>query len=153
MEDFGVNEIHSLDELKDQYERLEWDVLVETEESIRSEWLISFPYDYFGSNSVVAIDTDEFTAVCPWTALPDFGSLKIEYNPSRHCLELKSLKYYLLSFRDVGIVQEHVVNRILKDLVAACNPVWMTISLDYKTRGGIHTVVQSKYGNHEAIFD
>ncbi|MBH52643.1 MAG: NADPH-dependent 7-cyano-7-deazaguanine reductase QueF [Chloroflexi bacterium] len=147
MEEFGTNEIHSLDELKDQYEGLEWDVAVETEESIRSEWLISFPYEYQGSDSIVAIDTDEFTAVCPWTGLPDFGNLKIEYNPSRHCLELKSLKYYLLSYRDVGIVQEHAANRILKDLVRACDPVWMTIYLDYKTRGGIHTTVEVKYGH------
>ncbi len=91
------------------------------------------------------MDTDEFTAVCPWTGLPDYGTLYIAYVPSHSCIELKSLKYYLLSYRDVGIVQEHAVNRILKDLVALCRPHSMKVSLDYKIRGGIHTSVSVAY--------
>ena len=87
------------------------------------------------------IDTDEFTAVCPWTGLPDYGVLTISYIPSDSCIELKSLKYYLLSYRDVGIVQEHAANRILNDLVSVCQPQFMKIKLDYKVRGGLHTVV------------
>ena len=64
------------------------------------------------------IDTDEFTAMCPWTGLPDFGVLTVSYVPDRSCVELKSLKYYLLSYRGVGIVQEHAANRILNDLAS-----------------------------------
>ena len=145
MEEFGTNEIHSLDELKDQYEGLEWDVAVETEESIRSEWLISFPYEYQGSDSIVAIDTDEFTAVCPWTNLPDYGNLKIIYLPKDHLIELKSLKYYLTQYRNVGIVQEYAADRILNDLVSVCKPEQMTIILKYKIRGGLLTTVKSSY--------
>ena len=95
----------------------------------------------------MSIDTDEFTAVCPWTGLPDYGTLYISYVPAQSCIELKSLKFYLLSFRDVGIVQEHAANRILKDLVALCRPHRMKITLDYKVRGGIHTAVSSEYNS------
>ena len=91
------------------------------------------------------VDTDEFTAVCPWTGLPDYGTLEIVYVPDESCIELKSLKYYLLSYRDVGIVQEHAVNRILKDLVAVCQPRSMRLTLDYKIRGGLHTSVAVEY--------
>ena len=95
----------------------------------------------------VEIDTDEFTAVCPWTGLPDYGVLTISYIPSDSCIELKSLKYYLLSYRDVGIVQEHAANRILNDLVSVCQPQFMKIKLDYKVRGGLHTVVTVEHNS------
>jgi len=91
------------------------------------------------------LDTDEFTAVCPWTGLPDYGTLDITYVPAGSCIELKSFKYYLMSFRDVGMVQEHAVNRILKDLVALCLPRSMKATLDYRVRGGIHTEVSVTY--------
>ena len=81
----------------------------------------------------------------PWTGLPDYGTLLISYIPGGSCIELKSLKYYLLSYRDVGIVQEHAANRILNDLVACCQPQHMKISLDYKVRGGLHTAVKVEY--------
>ena len=103
--------------------------------------LLTFQYEYPNQQSQVEIDTDEFTAVCPWTGLPDYGVLTISYVPGDSCIELKSLKYYLLSYRDVGIVQEHAANRILNDLVAACQPRSMKITLDYKVRGGLHTAV------------
>ena len=95
----------------------------------------------------MSLDTDEFTAVCPWTGLPDYGTLYVFYVPDRSCIELKSLKYYLLSFRDVGIVQEHAANRVLKDLVALCQPRRMKVTLDYKVRGGIHTSVTVEYSS------
>ena len=104
-----------------------------------------FDYEYPGSNAEVAIDTDEFTAVCPWTDLPDYGTLTVRYVPDRLVIELKSLKYYLLQYRGVGIVQEHAANRILADLVAAARPVSMTVELDYKVRGGLHTAVTASY--------
>ena len=135
----------TIHELREQYEaldtRLEWT----SESAIDSGCLLTFEYEYVGQRSEVAIDTDEFTAVCPWTGLPDQGVLTVTYVPDLLCIELKSLKYYLLSYRQVGIVQEHAANRILNDLVAACRPLSMTVRLDYKTRGGLHTTVNVSY--------
>ncbi|MBM3924937.1 MAG: NADPH-dependent 7-cyano-7-deazaguanine reductase QueF [SAR202 cluster bacterium] len=115
------------------------------EEVIDTGCLLAFEYEYPDQPAEVKIDTDEFTAVCPWTGLPDYGVLTIHYTPSDKVIELKSLKYYLFSYRDVGIVQEHAANRILNDLVALCRPRSMKITLDYKVRGGIHTVVTTEY--------
>ncbi len=105
-----------------------------------------FPYEYPGQDIAVVIETDEFTAVCPWSGLPDFGDIKIEYIPRRRILELRSCKYYLLSYRNVGIYQEHLVNRILDDLIRAVSPKWMKVTVDYRIRGGIHTVVTREHG-------
>jgi 7-cyano-7-deazaguanine reductase len=109
--------------------------------SIDASVLDTFPYEYRGKNITVAIDTDEFTAVCPWSGLPDFGTIRIEYIPRAVCIELRSLKYYLLSYRNVGIYQEHAANRILEDLVLCADPAWMRVTVDYRIRGGVHTVV------------
>ena len=106
-----------------------------------SSQLETFPNQYPGREYEITIECPEFTAVCPWTRLPDYGTLTISYIPGESCIELKSLKYYLLSYRDVGIVQEHAANRILLDLVALCHPRSMKVTLDYKVRGGIHTAV------------
>ena len=135
----------TIPDLKEQYESLDRQILIKDEEAIDTDCLMAFQYDYPEQASEVSVDTDEFTAVCPWTGLPDYGTLYIAYVPSHSCIELKSLKYYLLSYRDVGIVQEHAVNRILKDLVALCRPHSMKVSLDYKIRGGIHTSVSVAY--------
>ena len=135
----------TIPELKEQYENLDWRMSVREESAIDTECLMAFEYDYPGQDAEVVIDTDEFTAVCPWTGLPDYGTLVITYVPDASCIELKSLKYYLLSFRDVGIVQEHAANRILQDLVACCQPRRMRLSLDYKVRGGLHTAVSVEY--------
>src|SRR5512146_2078698 len=102
--------------------------------------LETFPYEYAGKEIVVTIETDEFTAVCPWSGLPDFAKIRVEYIPSRVCIELRSFKYYLLSYRNVGIYQEHAVNRILDDLVRCSSPGWMKVTADYSVRGGVHTV-------------
>ena len=105
----------------------------------------TFPYDYPGKEIVVNIDTDEFTAVCPWSGLPDFGTIRIDYIPDQVLIELRSLKYYLLSYRNVGIYQEHAVNRILDDLVACARPQWMKVTADYRIRGGVHTVASREH--------
>ena len=107
--------------------------------------LETFPYEHAGKDIVINIDTDEFTAVCPWSGLPDFATIKIDYIPDKVCIELRSLKYYLLSYRNVGIYQEHAVNRILDDLVACAKPRWMKVTADYKVRGGVHTVASREY--------
>jgi 7-cyano-7-deazaguanine reductase len=83
--------------------------------------------------------------VCPFSGLPDFGTLTVRYVPDTVCLELKSLKYYLTSYRTVGIYQEHAANRVLEDLVAACKPLRMEVVLDYRLRGGIHTLVTVRH--------
>ena len=138
----------TIPELREQYEALDRPLPSKDEEAVDSLRLLTFEYEYPEQDTRVDIDTDEFTAVCPWTGLPDHGTLEISYVPDRSCIELKSLKYYLLSYRDVGIVQEHAVNRILKDLVGACRPRSMTVTLDYKVRGGLHTSVSVEYPDH-----
>ena len=135
----------TIPELKEQYEDLDRRVEIRQDSAIDTECLMAFEYEYPERETEVVIDTDEFTAVCPWTGLPDYGTLLVSYVPGQSCIELKSLKYYLLSFRDVGIVQEHAANRILQDLVACCRPRRMRVKLDYKIRGGIHTEVSVEY--------
>ena len=132
-------------DLKKQYDSLDQKLKLakETPEAIRPDLLLSFPYEYPDNPGEITIETDEFTAVCPWTGLPDQGKLLVRYLPDRACLELKSFKYYLLSYRSVGIVQEHAASRILEHLVSACQPRKMSVLLDYQVRGGLHTVVQA----------
>jgi len=139
----------TIKELKEQYEGLDQELPSKSEEAIDPACLLTFQYEYPNQKSQVEIDTDEFTAVCPWTGLPDYGDLLISYVPGDSCIELKSLKYYLLSYRDVGIVQEHAANRILNDLVAICQPQSMKIVLDYKVRGGLHTAVTVEYSQEQ----
>lgn len=108
--------------------------------------LETFPYEYPGKKIVVTIETDEFTAVCPWSGLPDYGRVTVEYIPRTSVLELRSFKYYLLSYRAVGIYQEHVANRILEDLIRVTSPLWMKVTVEYRVRGGIHTTVSREHG-------
>jgi 7-cyano-7-deazaguanine reductase len=93
----------------------------------------------------IAIDCPEFTSVCPKTGLPDFGAIRITYVPNAACVELKSLKYYLIEFRNRGIFYESVTNEILDDLVALLQPRRMTVVGDFSVRGGIKTVVTATY--------
>ncbi|MDI6765875.1 MAG: preQ(1) synthase [Bacteroidota bacterium] len=119
---------------------------VEKIERIDKTVLTTLQYEYPGKDIVVNIDTDEFTAVCPFSGLADFAMIKIDYIPKKKIIELRSLKYYLQSYRNVGIYQEHVANRILNDLVQCCRPKWMQVITDYKVRGGIHTVATVEWG-------
>jgi len=93
----------------------------------------------------IAIQCPEFTSICPKTGLPDFGEIRITYVPDAACVELKSLKYYLIEFRNRGIFYEQVTNQILDDLVAALRPRKMTVVGDFSVRGGIKTVVTASY--------
>ena len=115
-------------------------------EVLTPEVLETFPYEYPAREALVEIETDEWSCVCPFSGLPDYGTLAVRYLPSDVCIELKSLKYYLTGFRNVGIYQEHAVNRVLEDLVACCRPRWMEVELDYRLRGGLHTVVTVAHG-------
>ena len=93
----------------------------------------------------VELEFPEFTAICPKTGLPDFGTVLIRYHPDDSCLELKSLKEYLTAYRNVGIFHENATNRILLDLVEACRPKKMHVRLDYAVRGGIRTTVTASH--------
>lgn len=93
----------------------------------------------------IAIQCPEFTSLCPKTGLPDFGEIRISYVPDARCIELKSLKYYMIEFRNRGIFYEHVTNQILDDLVAAIRPRRMTVVGDFSVRGGIKTSVTATY--------
>src|SRR3989475_11539222 len=93
----------------------------------------------------IVVDVPEFTSVCPKTGLPDFGVLKIRYMPDKLCLELKSLKEYLLTYRNLGIFQENVVNRVLDDVVRAAKPIWAVVTGEFRPRGGIGTTIEARY--------
>ena len=93
----------------------------------------------------IAVDVPEFTSVCPKTGLPDFGILVIRYMPDQRCLELKSLKEYLFTYRNLGIFQENIVNQVLNDVVAAAKPVWAEVVGDFRPRGGIGTKVVARF--------
>lgn len=101
---------------------------------------------YGDRDYVIKIDIPEFTCICPKTGLPDFANITIRYIPDRWCLELKSLKYYMLFYRDIGIFNENVVNKILDDMVKASGPRWMEVTGEFNARGGIKTTVNAEYG-------
>lgn len=93
----------------------------------------------------INIEIPEFTSICPKTGLPDFGSIVINYVPRSLCLELKSLKMYILAYRDLGIFYENAVNRILKDIVSACRPVSAIVRGEFNPRGGLISTVEARY--------
>jgi 7-cyano-7-deazaguanine reductase len=93
----------------------------------------------------IVVDDPEFTSVCPKTGLPDFGVLSIRYVPRRHCLELKSLKQYLHTYRNLGIFQENIVNQVLEDVVRWAKPVWAEVEGEFRPRGGISTKVVARW--------
>ncbi|MBI3992632.1 MAG: NADPH-dependent 7-cyano-7-deazaguanine reductase QueF [Candidatus Lambdaproteobacteria bacterium] len=107
----------------------------ESEEHIRSDLLQTFPYQ--GPRQRIVYETREFSAVCPYSGLPDYGTLSIEYIPARTIVELKSLKYYIVSFRNVGIFQEPATARLYNDLHALLQPEFLCVKTVYNVRGGI----------------
>ena len=116
--------------------------------------LETFPSQY--RDYKVSIVNPEYTSVCPKTGLPDFGTITITYQPQERCLELKSLKLYLLAYRNLGIFYENAVNRILQDLVDACDPVWIEVCGEFTPRGGLCTTIQARHGgksNAAAVAD
>jgi 7-cyano-7-deazaguanine reductase len=107
--------------------------------------LDTFAYEYVGRRIEINFTSSEFTAVCPFSDFPDFATLRITYVPNERCVELKSLKLYINSFREVKIFHEHVVNQILEDFVRACDPLEFHIEGDFNVRGNIKTVVRASY--------
>jgi 7-cyano-7-deazaguanine reductase len=134
---------------KDQFQAHDRSLPFKGEEAIDVEVLECFDYEYadkpVGEPMEIATTTDEFTSVCPFSGLPDFATVTVAYSPNRHCLELRALKYYLMSYRDVGIWYEHLVNRMLADLVQACKPKHMRIEIACKPRGGLSSTVTAEY--------
>ena len=110
-----------------------------------SKELEVFPNPHPERDYVISFECPEFTCLCPKTGQPDFGTIRIRYTPDERCIELKSLKYYMLDFRQKGIFYEAVTNQILDDLVAACAPRRMTVVGDFTARGGISTSVTASY--------
>ena len=100
---------------------------------------------YRDKNYTISLETVEFTCVCPKTGLPDFANIRIDYEPDRLCVELKSFKLYLYAFRNIGIFHEHVTNRILDDFVKAAKPRLAKIKAEFNLRGGIKTTVEREY--------
>jgi len=111
--------------------------------------LETFPNPRPGRRYQIAFDCPEFTCVCPRTGQPDFATIRIRYVPDKLCLELKALKLYLWSYRDVGTFHEDVTNRILDDLLMAVEPTEMSVEGNFKIRGGIHTVVTARFPDLE----
>jgi len=105
-------------------------------------WENQYNRDY-----LIKIILPEFTSVCPKTGLPDFGIITIEYIPGKLCLELKSLKYYLLEYRDMGIFMENIANKILDDVVSACRPKSARITAEFTPRGGLKSVITAEHGD------
>jgi 7-cyano-7-deazaguanine reductase len=108
--------------------------------------LISMPYEYPGKKILVDISTPEFTCLCPWSGQPDFAGVTVKYVPKRLCVELKSLKLYLQSYRNVGMVHESVVNLVLEDVARKVLPQWISVTAEFNVRGGITTVVSAERG-------
>lgn len=111
--------------------------------------LETFPNPKPGRNYIITHVNPEFTSVCPITGLPDFATITLQYIPKEICVELKSLKYYYLAFRNEGIFYEAITNKILDELVDAVKPVWMKITSEWSTRGGIHSIIEAEYSEDE----
>jgi 7-cyano-7-deazaguanine reductase len=107
--------------------------------------LDTFAYEFAGKEIKINFEIPEFTAICPFSDFPDFAIIRIEYVPNERCIELKSLKLYINSFRNVKIFHEHVINIILEDFVAACDPLSVEIEGDFHVRGNIKTIVRASY--------
>ena len=102
-------------------------------------WPNQFP-DY-----EISIGMPEYTSICPKTGLPDFGTITVKYRPDKLCLELKSLKMYFQAYRNLGIFYENAVNRVLRDVVAACQPISARVTGEFSSRGGLRSVIEAEY--------
>lgn len=107
--------------------------------------LDTFPYEYVGREISINFEMPEFTAICPFSDFPDFAVIKLEYVPNERCIELKSLKLYINSFRNIKVFHEHVINVIMEDFVKACDPLRVNIEGDFHVRGNIKTIVRANY--------
>src|ERR1044072_5671853 len=107
--------------------------------------LHTFAYEFPGNEIKINFEIPEFTCVCPFSDFPDFATIRLEYMPNERCIELNSLKLYINSFRNVKVFHEHVINIILEDFVAACDPLSVDIEGDFNVRGNIKTTIRANY--------
>jgi 7-cyano-7-deazaguanine reductase len=107
-------------------------------------WPNQFP------NYEISISMPEYTSICPKTGLPDFGTVTIRYRPDKQCLELKSLKQYFQAYRNIGIFYENAVNRVLRDVVAACDPLSAQVTGEFSSRGGMRSVIAAEYARSDS---
>jgi len=107
--------------------------------------LDTFAYEFPGREITIKFEMPEFTCICPFSDFPDFAVIRLEYSPRERCVELKSLKLYVNSFREVKVFHEHVINLILEDFVRACDPLSVEIEGDFNVRGNIKTTVSASY--------
>ena len=126
---------------KDTYEGLQNNV-----RKLRTPKIEVWRNKYADKDYVVELDFSEFTCICPKTGLPDFATIHISYIPDKVCVELKSLKLYMVSYRSVGVFHEHVVNKVLQDLVNAMQPRYIEVVGEFNVRGGIKTTVKAQAG-------
>lgn len=117
--------------------------------TIANKDLEIFPNPNPDRDYTIRIRIPEFTCLCPKTGQPDFATLHLEYVPDQHCVELKSLKLYIWSFRDEGAFHEAVTNQILDDLIAVTNPRYMRITAEFNVRGGVYTTIVSDYQQND----
>jgi len=123
----------------------ELDIRSTPREELQLTPLDTFEYEYTGRNIWIDFEIPEFTAICPFSDFPDFAIIRLSYVPNQRCIELKSLKMYINSFRNVKIFHEHVINVILEDFVKACDPLKVRIEGDFHVRGNIKTNVRAKH--------
>jgi len=123
----------------------DYDGLQEDVRKLKKPTIEVWANKYPDKRYLIAMEIFEFTCLCPRTNLPDFAKIIIKYIPDKYCVELKSFKYYLFSYRNVGIFHEHAINRILDDFIAACHPRWASITGEFNPRGGIKTIVSREY--------
>lgn len=134
------------DHVKLQPENLQnLDIRSTPREEMELYQLDTFRYEYPGKEIWVEFEMPEFTAICPFSDFPDFAVIKLKYVPHERCIELKSLKLYINSFRNVKVFHEHVINMIMEDFVKACDPLRVEIEGDFHVRGNIKTVVRANY--------
>ena len=126
--------------MKSSYEGLQKHV-----RTLKTSAIEVFTNQYSDREYTIELSTPEFTCICPKTGLPDFATINIWYAPRETCLELKSLKFYMISYRNVGIFHEHLTNKILDDIVKACQPRWVKVEAVMNTRGGINATVTAEY--------
>ncbi len=119
-------------------------------EEMRLFPLDTFAYEFPGREIKIKFEMPEFTCICPFSDFPDFATIRLEYTPNQRCVELKSLKLYINSFRDVKVFHEHVVNVILEDFVKVCDPLRVEIEGDFNVRGNIKTTVSASYAKKRA---
>lgn len=119
---------------------------VESPDQVKTDVLDPIDYAYASKRSIdITIRQPEFTSVCPMTGLPDYGCITVKYRPDKKIIELKSLKYYFLQYRNVGMFYEHVVNRVLDDLVSVIEPFSMEVIGDFTSRGGISSCASAVF--------